>query len=270
MSRPDRSASTCRSAARFESLARAGAFGSLVALAGLVALVVLLSAAEAGASIYKYVDRSGVTHYTDSLSQVPGEYRNQVEDITGEVDGMGFNVVEGIDGAAPKDGKAGEGEGVDLELPEGSLPGGEAASQLLDNFGFGIVLLILLAIPALYVVSALILKLACRLGGEEPPGLGRACLVLFVQGVAGTAVGAAFGGIGMLIGIEEAGVAVSAGLSVVSALCSWLANAAVLSSMLSCAFVRALWIGVIHTVLVLVIVAVPIGLLIFFIAAMAA
>jgi hypothetical protein len=232
----------------------------------LLAFALVLVAAETGAAVYKYVDRQGVAHYTDSLSQVPDEYRDRVRDITADVGDMGFNVVEAANGPRAEAADRGLGEtlGELGSLPsDTAVPGGEALGQLLDNFGFGVLFLILLAIPVLYVLNALILRLACRLAGEEQPGLGRACLILLAQAVAGGAVGVAFAGIALLVGIEEAGLGASLGLNLLSALCSWMVNAAILSAMLSCAFLRALWISVLHTLLVIVFVGVPVGLLLF-------
>ncbi len=140
----------------------------------------------------------------------------------------------------------------------GDFEGAEMLSGVLESLGFGVILLCLLAIPALYVVSALIFKLSCRIGGEEPPGLGRACAILFLQSIVGSAVGAAVNGVGMGLGIEQSVVAAIA-VGGASSILSWMANAGILTSMMSYGFLRSMWIGFLHTLLVIVMIGGPIG-----------
>ena len=230
----------------------------LLGVLAAIALAAGLAAASAQAAIYKYVDRHGVTHYSDSLSSVPDEYRDQVHDVSGAVSDMpGVQVVlPGQPGKAQEPGPGTAIPGVDVHASD--LDPSGAIGGLLAQVGFGVVLLLLLAIPVLFVISALIFRLACRLAGEEPPGLGRACLVVFVQGLAGSAVGAAVSGLGMLLGLEAAGgAAASIALGVGSSLLSWLASAGVLMAMMGYGFLRCLWIGILNTLLVIVLIAVP-------------
>jgi hypothetical protein len=228
----------------------------------------VLLALSADARIYKYVDRLGEAHYTDSLQQVPREYRNQVRDISDELKEMGsFRVVEGLNGDAP--GAANDpvaGLASDLAERFGDVDaldgGGEVVAGLLSSLGFGVILLALLAIPVLYVVSALVFKLSCRLAGEDPPGLGRACVVLLAQGFAGGAVGTAVGGVATLMGVDDS-ASIGVGLAVggASMMLSWMINAAILTSMMGYAFLKSMWIGFLHTLLVIVMIGGPIGLI---------
>lgn len=238
--------------------------GLLFAL-GLGALAAALAPA-ALATVYKYVDRNGVSHYSDSVSSIPAEYRHQVKDITDALARMdGFRVVQGVDGEAPP---PAQDEEAGMEMPDFDLGGldfgGEnVATDLIESLGFGIILLGLLALPVLWVVSGLVLKLSCRIAGEEPPGLGRACGILFAQGLCGSAVSAAVGGVGMVMGIDEtASIASSIAVSGASTLLSWLANAGLLAAMMGYAFVKSMWIGFLHTLLVIVMIGGPIGALV--------
>ena len=242
-------------------------FSRRVLSIALLALGLALLASTAQAGIYKYVDRDGASHYTDSLSQVPFEYRAQARDISPEMDEMtNFRVVPGLNddspGAQQRDDEFtsnfdGDFEAVDLDLGDFES---DMVEGILDSLGFGVILLFLLAIPVLYVVSALIFKLSCRIAGEEPPGLGRACGILLAQGLAGSAVGAAVSGIGMALGIDEnVSIAASVAVGGSSSLISWRVSAAILQSMMSYGFLRSMWIGVLHTLLILVMIGGPIG-----------
>lgn len=48
----------------------------------LLMCAVLLLLAPAQAEIYKWTDRGGKVHFSDSMAAVPPEYRDQVEDKT--------------------------------------------------------------------------------------------------------------------------------------------------------------------------------------------
>lgn len=233
----------------------------------LVATVLLgLCAQAVEAKVYKYVDRTGELHYTDSIGQVPAEYRNQIEDITDDLARMdGFRVIEPAGGAAPPPADDGD---TGMEMPDFGFgdtsdldtDGGEAVAGIMESLGFGVILLAILAIPVLWIVSGLVLKLACRISGEDPPGLGRACGILFAQGLVGSAVAAAVAGVGMAMGIDEsAGLASSLAVSGASSMLGWMANAGVLVSMMSYGFGKSMWIGFLHTLLVVVMIGGPIG-----------
>ncbi len=232
----------------------------------------LLGASVADARVYKYVDRDGAAHYTDSLQQVPLEYRSQVRDISPELDDMGFRVVEGLNGGGARPGEKGA-PGADFadiaDIPDAddlADLGGEAemVSGMLERFGFGLILILLLAIPALFVLSAVIFKLACRIAGEDPPGLGRACVILLAQGLAGGAVGGIVAGLAAVLGIDDtASVGASLAVGGASTMLSWMVNAAILASMMSYAFLKSMWIGFLHTLLVMVMIGAPVALLVF-------
>jgi hypothetical protein len=227
-------------------------------------LLVGLGPGVAEARIYRYVDRDGASHFTDSLQQVPLEYRSQVRDISPEMEQMdGFRVVGGANGTAAGDKSAPAASPGDAGDLAGDLAAGEeVVSGLLESFGFGVILLGLLAIPVLYVVSALVFKLACRLAGEDPPGLGRACGILLAQGLAGGAASGIVSGIAMVMGLDEsASIGVSLAVTASASLVSWLVNAAILSSMMSYDFLKSMWIGVLHTLLSILLVGGPIAAL---------
>ena len=222
----------------------------------LIGMSVLALEREAEAQIYRYVDANGVTHYSDSFASVPFEYRDQVTDITGEMDQIGaVNVVEGLN-----DPPAGAGDEFDpdVEFDEEAI-GAEIAEGLIDSMGFGIVLIVLLAIPLFYLANAGILKLACRLAGADPPSFGRACGIIFVQGMAGSAVGAATVGMGLAFGIDEtASIAESIVLNLSSFVLSIFVYAGILTAMMGYDFLKSLWAEVIQMVLAVVLVVGPI------------
>ena len=84
--------------------------------------------------------------------------------------------------------------------------------------------------------------------------------ILFLQSIVGSAVGAAVNGVGMGLGIEQsAGAAIAVGGA--SSILSWMANAGILTSMMSYGFLRSMWIGFLHTLLVIVMIGVPIGVI---------
>lgn len=242
--------------------------------AGLLPLLLfgvgLVLAGPAEARIYKYVDRNGEAHYTDSLQQVPLEYRRQVRDISPEVDAMtGLRVLEGAGEDAGKR-SADDAGGLDASLDTLDLEmaqlgdGSDLMAGLLESVGYGVILLVLLAIPVLYVVSALIFRMACRVAGEDPPSLGRACGILLAQAFAGGAAGAAVSGIAMAMGIDaSASMGASGAVNLAGSLLSWMVNAAILSAMMSYGFLKSMWIGFLHTLLTLVMIGVPAGLLAF-------
>lgn len=241
---------------------------SVLTLVFLALACLSLGTGAAHAEIYKYVDRNGVTHYSDSVSSVPRKYRDQVRDITDELDDMtGFRVVRGANGGS----RAGSNEPgakpsivlADLSSFGSDFDAQEAAQKLLESLGFGIILIVVLAVPILYCISAVILRLACRLAGAEAPTFGRACGVLFVQTIAGMALGAASAGIGVSLGVgESASIGSSIALSAASSAASWMVNAGLLSSLTGIAFMRSLWVGILHTILTLVLVGAPVAALV--------
>lgn len=52
---------------------------SLLGASVLILLFGMVSASQA--AMYKYVDKKGVTHFTDRYESIPGEYRNQIQTI---------------------------------------------------------------------------------------------------------------------------------------------------------------------------------------------
>jgi hypothetical protein len=223
----------------------------------LVVLAIGTSFASAQAAIYKYTDRHGVTHYSDSYESVPAAYRDQVRDVAGDIDDMtGFNVIEGLNG----DHSQARDSGDSSARFGASLGGAEMLRGVLSGLGFGVVLLLLVAIPIVLVIGGLILQLACRIGGADPPGLGRAVAILFVQSLAGGAVSAVANGFASALQIDQAALATAAfAVGGVSFVLSWLVNAAILTAMAGCDFLRAIWVCVVHTVLTFLLVLGPIA-----------
>ena len=67
----------------------------------LLAFAIGLAFTSAQAAIYKYTDRHGVTHYSDSYESVPAAYRDQVRDVAGDIDDMtGYIAGHDFDGWA--------------------------------------------------------------------------------------------------------------------------------------------------------------------------
>jgi hypothetical protein len=236
---------------------------------------VALWAAAAGAEVYRYVDDKGVPHYSDSVESIPDRYRDQVADISAELEARpGIHVIPGMDG--PADGaaeeagtgsEAGSGLAESFSFDVGDEQGmGAAAEQLWAPFGVPLILGILLLIPISLLISALILMLACKLAAPDTPGLGRAVAIVFVQGLVGTAVNGAMLGVALAVGVTDDGSAGSLVFDLVSGLAALAAYAGVLSAMSELGFGRALWVVVVYLILAVVVVAVPIAIILLLIA----
>lgn len=250
-----------------------------------MALLGCLAAGPIDAAIYRYVDANGVAHFSDAYAAVPERYRDQVTDVsetTGR--GTGFQVVEGLNGgqqAAPGAvDEESDASWLDFAWPESERESGDssavleavgvdaaggpaaAAKQLASSFGIWIVLVVLLFVALFLAIGGLILKLACRIAGAEPPSLGRACVILLAQSIVGSAVGGFVNLVGVRGvgggGAEEASLVVSLLVAGISMLLSWFVGAAVLHAMTDIGFLRSLWVGVVHTGLVLALILVPI------------
>ncbi|UCE87760.1 MAG: DUF4124 domain-containing protein, partial [Deltaproteobacteria bacterium] len=63
--------------------------------ASLVAALCLASSPSA--EIYRYVDDAGLPHFTDSIHEIPPEYRDQVRDLAEELEATDrFQSIEGF------------------------------------------------------------------------------------------------------------------------------------------------------------------------------
>jgi hypothetical protein len=161
-----------------------------VRLAWLVSLVLGCAAAASADEIYRYKDEQGMTHFTDSYYEIPERYRDQVREISGEIEGSGgVSVVPGF-GAPPgkegeakagaKDGKKKDGDGrvaQALASARQRLPGAAGASTGL------IVFMVLLGVLVGLAIGGGLLTAACNIVGERPLALGQAMLIVFLQAV---------------------------------------------------------------------------------------
>ena len=137
--------------------------------------------------IYRYTDESGQTHFTDSYATVPERYRDQVRRADLELDlGGRVAIVPGLNGEPPA-----EAAGTAAASKEAPALG---VSGLWDNGlalwgGLGIVLGLvfglLVVVPLMLAIGSLILKLACRLGGQPDvsfaKGMGVALLMFLLN-----------------------------------------------------------------------------------------
>jgi hypothetical protein len=163
-----------------------------------LASLVLVAASAAADEIYRYTDDHGQTHFTDSYYDVPEQYRDQVQDISGDVDESGgrVSVVPGFGappaqpGAEKAKGKGKRGAkdaGFAAEFQEGFAQGfaaatGKAPSALSPGLLIFLILLVFLTVLA---IGAAFLKTACNIVGERPLLLGHAMLIVLIQGIAG-------------------------------------------------------------------------------------
>ena len=233
----------------------------LPTLCRIVRLAVCLALVGAGsataeARIYKYVDRDGVSHFSDSFSSIPDEYRDQMREVSDELAHMDRFQVTGGDGSSEK----WDPGAALLDLAALDLDQGDRATEMLRQLGFVPLLLFSFCMLVLVLLSAGILKLACRLAGEAPPGMGRACGVLLAQILAGFVVGAAVGSGAAWLGIgESVSILASVAVGSASTVLSWAANAGILTAATGYGFLTCLWVGVLNFLLMLVIVGGPVA-----------
>jgi Domain of unknown function (DUF4124) len=163
----------------------------------LLVLVALLvwTAPPAEAEIYTWVDEAGVSHFSDRLEDVPAGRRRPLDLARGE---SAERVPSAPEGLRAADRRVEDVEPANLPVELQNLvpsapPAGRAAlPAALGAFSAGVIALVALGSVLLGVaLGAVLLKLACRLCGEESPGFGRACGIVLVQGLAGLAVGVA-------------------------------------------------------------------------------
>jgi hypothetical protein len=162
-------------------------------LAWLAPLVLFAAVATAG-EMYRYTDKHGRTHFTDSYYEVPEQYRDQIEDIGADyAEGgrlsvlPGFGEQPGAKAAADKkkgkkDAKAGGAAGFKEGFEKGfTSVTGVAPGAVSPG------LLIFAALLAFFVMLAIgggILKTACNIANERPLALSHAMLVVVIQGLA--------------------------------------------------------------------------------------
>ncbi|MDP6540990.1 MAG: DUF4124 domain-containing protein [Planctomycetota bacterium] len=156
-------------------------------LPSIVALGLLLATTPAGAEIYRWVDESGTTHYTDRSEGVPPQFRRHA--LTGdEIGRIPFNQLDGLNvlpGAA--DGTdAGE---TPPSFDPANLDNVEALKTYIEGAGavvFGAAVFAALALIGLFFAfSAWVLLLACKVVGQDSPGFKKAYGIVIVQTLAG-------------------------------------------------------------------------------------
>jgi hypothetical protein len=172
-------------------------------LCSLVAAVLLCTVPASG-QIYRWVGSDGTTHFTDRPEEVPAQYRDQLENVEGELDReKRFTLLEGLasDAAPSSDGAEAaavpvhlEPTGPDLAELQRMLEGeGLDLGATLGAFGVGMLLVALLGFASsllfIAAIGSLFLKGACRMAGEPSPGFVKAMGIVAAQMVAATAFG---------------------------------------------------------------------------------
>lgn len=214
-------------------------------------------AAAANAEIYHYVDEDGGTHYSDSIESVPPQYLDQIAEVSDQLAELGRFEIVRPPGSEPEIADEADAASA-LSALSGDLGPGGAIQAAMGMLGAWFILIVLVMLPLVIAIGGMILKLACRLAGAEPPTLGRACAILFAQSIVGSVAGGLVNTISAASG-EEVGVGASIAMAGASGILSWTGGAAVLTAMTDNGFGRSLWVGVVHTVLTLVLVMVPIA-----------
>jgi len=149
-----------------------------------------------------------------------------------------------------------------LDLADLDLAPGDQNNLALSRLAFVPLLLFSFFLLVALLLSAGILKLACRLAGEAPPGMGRACCILLAQMLAGILVGAAVGGGSAWLGIgESVPILASVAVGGASTLLSWAANAGILTAATGYGFLTCLWVGLLNILLIAVIVGAPLAVI---------
>jgi len=200
-----------------------GARVTAVAMTIVMTLALAVVAGPASADVFRWVDASGTPHFSDRPEDVPPEYRDQLEDggaAAAPKATSRFVVVPGLnnepeDGVAvqPIDEATFEAEAW-AALNDPDQGGGGLTpdfGQLLKKgapFVAGAIVVALIAIAIAFAIAALILKLACRICGEDPPGLGKGMGIVMLQSLA-------VGALGFIVGLLTMGS--GAGLEVQSA-----------------------------------------------------
>ena len=223
-----------------------------------IALGLLLGtslAQGAAAQIFHWVDDTGTSHYTDRLEEVPPRYRNDVADIEEALREETVNQASGrVDPVAP----AAHQEPEEPALPEGFDPaaleelqammeqdGGIA--RMLGAMGAGLIVLgllgFLVGIGVVTAFSSLMLILACRLVGAEPPGFVKGMGIAGAQLVANVAVGVV---LALVIGLERSQGAAFQGASFAW---SFVIYAGLLHALHGTGFGTSLLVSVVATVL---------------------
>ena len=217
-----------------------------------------------GAEIYRWVDANGTPHFTDRPEEVPPAFRDQIVGKAAPAD-VPFNPLDGLsdgllDGFGGLDILPGEADGTtagqapaDWETPELSGEMAQQAQAWLKTAGAALmagVIFVGLVVAGLFVaISALFLRMGCRVVGQERPGFKKAYGIVLVQLLAGALVGPG------LVLVAGSGEAKNLSGIVTYQLASFglglLVNALVLRGMLTDSFPRALGIAIVTMLIIL-------------------
>lgn len=212
-------------------------------------LLLAIFAAGAGqAKVYRWVDSDGVPHFTDRAEEVPPIYRDQIHDVSDELDTeRRFTMLGGSEPTGEPSAEAEVAPTLDPEAwadLEQLLEQGDVAG-VMSGLGAGMigfaVLSVLLVIAIGTAFGALVLILACRICNEDSPRFRKAAGVVVLQVLAGIAASIV---LALALGISDAGAgggAAQFGLSTV-------VNAGVLRGLLIESFGKALLVSLVVTV----------------------
>jgi hypothetical protein len=158
------------------------------------ALLSLGAAAPSRAEIYRWVDRSGNTRFSDRIEDVPPEWRKNVEEQ--------IRANAGDDPAPAPAAQKPAPPAARPALPAAIAPApakaqvqpahGPLAARLPWLAGFGVAALLAIFVGvflASFLLWGWLLQLATRLCGEETPSFPRALGILVVQALVGIGIG---------------------------------------------------------------------------------
>jgi hypothetical protein len=208
-------------------------------LASFAALCALLAAPlGATAEIYRWTDEDGVERFSDRIENVPERFRSDVTAELGE-ERPAPAKAEPVAPVVPEEPPAAPVPDP-LEAPPAQRP--DWTAQMLSMGAAGLVGAALVGVAAWLLVTALALRLACRVVAPEVPGWGRAFGVALVQMLGAVALGAALGGMAMTGVFHPASLAAQ-GLQLVL---GFGVNALVIMAMLALGFGRALLVALVE------------------------
>ncbi len=162
-----------------------------------VFLIGLLLVAAAGRvqadEFYRWQDDRGRSHFSDNYYEVPPQYRDQIEQSPASFeDQAGVSVVEGLDERyVPKDpnraaSREPAGVGFDLaKLKELQASPREMLAQVPAWMFVVVALAAALGLLLFLLLAAAVLRYACSILNEEPPGWLKAMGITLMQGVLG-------------------------------------------------------------------------------------
>ena len=211
-----------------------------------VALLVVCGAQTASAAIYRWVDDRGITHFSDRPEDVPPAFRDQIRDLTPELEASSpVNVLPGLHGAA-------EGEAAETPSAPPKVDPFQARRMLDQMAGPMKLVAVVAGLVAMGLGCALLalaLLVGCRMVGQESPGFRKAYGIVLVQSIAGLLVGP--GVIVVAGGPDVSSLGGLLRLQMIQLGVFLVVNAAVLRAMLCDGFGRALGLAVVMNLVLL-------------------